>query len=378
MHRIDTTSRAQNLFGTGKDGFTKGDAVTGVEATEVSADILNAIQEEIANVIEGAGDSLIKGDRRQLFRAVRNYSANISLLKNYIDKAPGTAVPIGVKTGVVAGGIASYKGLSYQVAGSSGAVKYITPSIGWSNVTLNAPAYSGVFYGSVWTGSVYLTVGSLGEIRRATTIGGALSRMTPGSSYAGTFYDVAHDGAGLFAAVGAAGEIQTSPDGTTWTSQTAGSGYADKFYAVASSGSLWMAVGAQGEVQTSADGVTWNRKSTGGVDYTAVEYDSNNSIWFMSSTSAVHKTADEGATLVSTTLTSFTSCLGIISSALLDATVVFGYGAFAITIDAGATWSMYYVGNNDAQAVARGEGMFSVFGVNGSNLAHYDSGLGAI
>ncbi len=52
MHRIDHATRSQNLHGVGRDGFTGGNPATQVPATIVTADWLNAIQEEIARAIE--------------------------------------------------------------------------------------------------------------------------------------------------------------------------------------------------------------------------------------------------------------------------------------------------------------------------------------
>lgn len=64
MHRIDGAgATAQNLF-------TEGDPTQGVPATTVTGAWLNAVQEEIANVIEGAGLELDKPDNTQLHAAI--------------------------------------------------------------------------------------------------------------------------------------------------------------------------------------------------------------------------------------------------------------------------------------------------------------------
>lgn len=71
MQRISTDSKAVDLFGAGKHGYTAGDPPSGVPATEMSAAALNAIQEEIAGVIEGADINLDDAyDGQQLKRAV--------------------------------------------------------------------------------------------------------------------------------------------------------------------------------------------------------------------------------------------------------------------------------------------------------------------
>lgn len=85
MHRIDTSTAQKDKFGAGKNGFTLGNAQTGVPPTEVSADILDAMQEEICAVIEGSGLSLDKTNNSQLLLAIkklasiRYYSAGQSL-----------------------------------------------------------------------------------------------------------------------------------------------------------------------------------------------------------------------------------------------------------------------------------------------------------
>jgi hypothetical protein len=74
MHRIDDPS-AVNAVPTplqqGTPGyFSDGSPTIGEEATIVRADWANAVQEEIANVIEQAGITLSKTDRTQLLQAI--------------------------------------------------------------------------------------------------------------------------------------------------------------------------------------------------------------------------------------------------------------------------------------------------------------------
>lgn len=64
MHRIDGAGATiDNLF-------TEGDPVSGIPATTVTGAWLNAVQEEIANVIEAAGITLSKPDNTQLAAAI--------------------------------------------------------------------------------------------------------------------------------------------------------------------------------------------------------------------------------------------------------------------------------------------------------------------
>lgn len=63
MHRIDGPGHDNNQF-------TEGDPQIPTPATTVTADILNALQEEIVSVIEGSGDTLDKADNSQLLQAI--------------------------------------------------------------------------------------------------------------------------------------------------------------------------------------------------------------------------------------------------------------------------------------------------------------------
>lgn len=72
MHRADHATRAQDLHGAGLDGYTEGDPSLGVPATVVTADALNAVQEELASAIEGRGITLDKGNNAQLLEALNS------------------------------------------------------------------------------------------------------------------------------------------------------------------------------------------------------------------------------------------------------------------------------------------------------------------
>lgn len=58
MQRINTASKAVDLFGVGKHGFKDGNVGLGIAATQLDAQIFNSMQEEIAMVIEAAGITL--------------------------------------------------------------------------------------------------------------------------------------------------------------------------------------------------------------------------------------------------------------------------------------------------------------------------------
>lgn len=71
MDRINTSTKAVNLFGAGKHGFTNGVPGTAAMPTAFDAAWFNAVQEEISNVVEGAGLALNPLDNTQLLQAVR-------------------------------------------------------------------------------------------------------------------------------------------------------------------------------------------------------------------------------------------------------------------------------------------------------------------
>jgi len=76
MYRIDNATAATALPAPASTGprpngyFTKGNPSTGTPATIVDDDWANAVQEEICNVIEGAGLTLSKTDNKQLYNAI--------------------------------------------------------------------------------------------------------------------------------------------------------------------------------------------------------------------------------------------------------------------------------------------------------------------
>lgn len=88
MHRIDTPSRQKDKFGAGKDGFSGGNPQTGTQATQVSADILDALQEEICAVIEDndSGLALDKAKNNQLVTAIKNIVRSVGLAATELER----------------------------------------------------------------------------------------------------------------------------------------------------------------------------------------------------------------------------------------------------------------------------------------------------
>ncbi|EKN3596653.1 tail fiber protein [Yersinia enterocolitica] len=72
MHRIDTPTAQTDKFGAGKNGFTRGNPQTGVPATALDDDYFDAVQEELAGIVEAAGIVLDKTNRAQLLTAIQH------------------------------------------------------------------------------------------------------------------------------------------------------------------------------------------------------------------------------------------------------------------------------------------------------------------
>mgnify|MGYP003576275857 CR=1 FL=1 len=82
MKRIDTATRALNLFGPGKDGFKDGDLANGIAPTDLNAAAFNGYQEELANVIEAAGIALDGNNLAQLLAALNRRSPTVGEARN--------------------------------------------------------------------------------------------------------------------------------------------------------------------------------------------------------------------------------------------------------------------------------------------------------
>lgn len=70
MRRIDTATKAVDLFGAGKHGFKDGDPALAILATKLNAAFFNSVQEELSRAIEGAGLTLAPADNTQLLAAI--------------------------------------------------------------------------------------------------------------------------------------------------------------------------------------------------------------------------------------------------------------------------------------------------------------------
>lgn len=93
MYRINTGTKAVDLFGSGKHGFKDGNKALGVAATAFEAAWPNAMQEEIANVIELSGATLDSADNTQLASAIQSGKLNSVVAGGITDAWTATFTP---------------------------------------------------------------------------------------------------------------------------------------------------------------------------------------------------------------------------------------------------------------------------------------------
>ena len=67
MKRIDTINARENMFGIGKSGFHDNADLPGQDATYVSPEWFNTVQEELCNLLELRGITLNPASKRQLY-----------------------------------------------------------------------------------------------------------------------------------------------------------------------------------------------------------------------------------------------------------------------------------------------------------------------
>lgn len=88
MHRIDTATKAVDLFGPGKHGFKDGNPLTGDPSTTLNASLFNHLQEEIARAIEASGQALDASKYDQLTQAIRRLGAPAGEVSFFACAAP--------------------------------------------------------------------------------------------------------------------------------------------------------------------------------------------------------------------------------------------------------------------------------------------------
>lgn len=146
MHRIDTPNAQKDKFGVGKNGFTNGNPQTGELATELNADYFDSVQEEMCNVIEGAGLTLDKAKTNQLQMAL----GLIGSMQGVIAKNGYVSIPVNI-SGVIsellvqwgAGEINAHSGVvSFPKAYTTTPFVVIPTKIAYNNRYVNAVNYT--------------------------------------------------------------------------------------------------------------------------------------------------------------------------------------------------------------------------------------------
>lgn len=213
MERVTHSTRAVDLFGAGKDGYTDGvPAVTA--ATVLNSAAMNQIQEELANVVENNDTALDGGNTQQVYESI-------------LRMVTRQAERIGVSQSTIVSASSGAAGMDAWVD-SNGALQRLC------------------------------VVGGSATISTLIENGYEMEARTPGSSYAGNFTGCVATPSGYFVIVGEDGEIQRSTDGVTFTRRNTAAG--QSLTCVASNGaSTVVAMGIGSSAWISVDeGDTWS------------------------------------------------------------------------------------------------------------------------
>lgn len=136
MKRIDTTNRAQDLFGAGKDGFKDGNIALGQLPTEFNAAWVNGVQEELLNIIEAAGIAPLEATRNQVLLALR--AAGVFTTPAVNDNTTKAATTAFVRAELLALGNAPYDAIFGRSLGTNGYQRLPGGLIlQWGNVSTN-------------------------------------------------------------------------------------------------------------------------------------------------------------------------------------------------------------------------------------------------
>lgn len=114
MQRISTSTKVTDMFGVGKHGWRDGNLALGIQPTDAEATWFNEVQEEISNVIEGAGIALSGATRTQLYDAVQVLIGNaVAALVNQDYKSSVRFATIG---NIVLSGLGTQAGGDWSAA----------------------------------------------------------------------------------------------------------------------------------------------------------------------------------------------------------------------------------------------------------------------
>lgn len=89
MKRIDSANARPNANGAGKTGFHDNNDVSGQDATYITPNWCNTVQEELANAIEGSGIPLDPNNNAQLLGILNNSAQQSNDLENRVIQLEG-------------------------------------------------------------------------------------------------------------------------------------------------------------------------------------------------------------------------------------------------------------------------------------------------
>lgn len=85
MKCIDSVNARPDMFGKGKSGFHDNADLSDQDATYLTPDWLNTVQEELSNAIEGFGVPLDSKNNKQLYSLLSGINQNISNVKKSLE-----------------------------------------------------------------------------------------------------------------------------------------------------------------------------------------------------------------------------------------------------------------------------------------------------
>jgi len=300
MHRIESPGAEADKHGTGKDGFTEGDPVNGVAPTELGAGWHDAVQEELAKLVERSGQTiatLATDTYAQVYRAIKWMSAKqtlLHLLSDFEEVNVGSSSKQMYAVGTYTQGTGTTGGnVSVVVGGASGAIQYSDDGgANWSAAT-HATAQTirevivggGYFYAIMDAGSVSRApVGTLSTFSAITT---GISGST--DLKGGVWVDTQS----WLCVVGESGAIFTGAGGS-YTSRT--SGTSQHLAAADVNGDVVCACGGTTITRSDDGGATWAVVSTDGSDFLDIYYDATEATWYATDVGALYASDDDGAT----------------------------------------------------------------------------------
>ena len=179
-------------------------------------DALSDTQNELANLITGAGLTRVESDLSQVLKAVQRLidrRAEILALTQWTE--------IGSCPAPVLGFACTPAGDAVAVCSANPSIRYAQATDVWASVTAGS-SYAGVFNDVCWSDALGLVVvvGTGGEIQTAINAAGSYTRRATGGS--DLLRCVA--GANAVVAMSTDGAIKSSTNGVTWTTTATLSG----------------------------------------------------------------------------------------------------------------------------------------------------------